>query len=153
MISSSFIRKTFFFLASFFPYRDVTWTRNPIWDCKSGLTYRLKRKWFWQSILSLLLIFNCVGPAELWVSQLAQWWRIHLPMQETQETLVVLFLGQEDALEEEMATHCSIPCLENPTDRAAWWSTVHGVTKSQTWLSMRARQSYINNSTYRLGVN
>ena len=53
-------------------------------------------------------------------------------MQETQETLVVLFLGQEDALEEEMATHCSIPCLENPTDRAAWWSTVHGVTKSQT---------------------
>ena len=26
-------------------------------------------------------------------------------------------------------------CLENSTDRKAWWSTVHGVTKSQTWLS------------------
>ena len=25
-------------------------------------------------------------------------------------------------------------CLENPTDRGAWWATVHGVTKSQTWL-------------------
>ena len=25
-------------------------------------------------------------------------------------------------------------CLENPTDRVAWWATVHGVTKSQTWL-------------------
>ena len=23
-------------------------------------------------------------------------------------------------------------CMENPTDRGAWWSTVHGVTKSQT---------------------
>ena len=26
-------------------------------------------------------------------------------------------------------------CLENPMDRGAWQATVHGVTKSQTWLS------------------
>ena len=26
-------------------------------------------------------------------------------------------------------------CLENPTDRGAWCATVHGVAKSQTWLS------------------
>ena len=26
-------------------------------------------------------------------------------------------------------------CLGNSTDRGAWWATVHGVTKSQTWLS------------------
>ena len=26
-------------------------------------------------------------------------------------------------------------CLENPSDRVAWQATVHGVTKSQTWLS------------------
>ena len=26
-------------------------------------------------------------------------------------------------------------CLANPTDRGAWWATVHGVTKSQTQLS------------------
>ena len=25
-------------------------------------------------------------------------------------------------------------CLENPMDRGAWWATVHGVTKSPTWL-------------------
>ena len=25
-------------------------------------------------------------------------------------------------------------CLENPTDRGAWWATVHGVTQSRTWL-------------------
>ena len=26
-------------------------------------------------------------------------------------------------------------CLENSIDRGAWWATVHGVAKSQTWLS------------------
>ena len=26
-------------------------------------------------------------------------------------------------------------CLENPKDRAAWWASVHGVTKSLTGLS------------------
>ena len=26
-------------------------------------------------------------------------------------------------------------CLENSMDRGAWGATVHGVTKSQTWLS------------------
>ena len=26
-------------------------------------------------------------------------------------------------------------CLENPTDRGAWWATVHVVSKSQTRLS------------------
>ena len=27
-------------------------------------------------------------------------------------------------------------CLENSMDRGAWWTIVHGVTKSQTRLSM-----------------
>ena len=26
-------------------------------------------------------------------------------------------------------------CLENPMDRGAWWATIHGATKSRTWLS------------------
>ena len=43
-------------------------------------------------------------------------------------------LGQEDPLEEEMATHSSI-LTDNPMDRGAWWATVHGVAKSQTQLS------------------
>ena len=38
-------------------------------------------------------------------------------------------LGQEDPLEEGMATHSSI--LENPKDRGVWQSIVPGVTKSQ----------------------
>ena len=43
-------------------------------------------------------------------------------------------LGQEDPLEEGMATHSSILAWTIPTDRGAWWATVHGVAKSQTSL-------------------
>ena len=39
-------------------------------------------------------------------SQAAQWYRIHLPMQEMQE-MQIQSLGQEDPLEWEMATHSS----------------------------------------------
>ena len=38
-------------------------------------------------------------------------------------------------LEEDMATHCSILAWRIPMDRGAWWATVHGVTKSWTWLT------------------
>ena len=53
-----------------------------------------------------------------WVSQETQWWRIHLSMQEIQETQVQS-LSWEDPLEEEMATYCSvlawrIPWTEEP---------------------------------------
>ena len=44
-------------------------------------------------------------------------------MQETQETQVQS-LGQEQPLEEGMATHS---CLENPMDGGAWWATVHWI--------------------------
>ena len=43
----------------------------------------------------------------LWASLVAQWQRIHLPMQGMQETWVQS-LGWEDPLEEKMATYCSI---------------------------------------------
>ena len=41
-------------------------------------------------------------------------------------------LGQEDPLEEDMATHSSIPAWRIPADRGAWWATVHGVEESRT---------------------
>ena len=50
-----------------------------------------------------------------------------------QETWV-RFLGQEDPLEKEMATHSSILAWEIPWTEA-WWATVQIVTKSQTQLS------------------
>ena len=44
----------------------------------------------------------------------------------------VQYLGGEDPLEKETATHSSNSCLGNPMDRGAWRATVHGVAKSQT---------------------
>ena len=46
-------------------------------------------------------------------SQVVQWKRICLPMQEPQETWFQS-LGQKDPLEEEMATHSTIPAWEIP---------------------------------------
>ena len=54
-------------------------------------------------------------------------------MQQMQK-MWVRSLGEEDPLEEEMATHSSNSCLENPMDRGAWRATVHGVAKIQTQL-------------------
>ena len=51
-----------------------------------------------------------------------------LAMQET----LVQFLGQEDPLEEGMATHSSILAWRITTDRGAWQATVYGVAKSRT---------------------
>ena len=51
-------------------------------------------------------------------------------------------LGQEDPLEEGMATHSNI-LLENSMDRGAWKATVHGLTKSWTWLSDYQSPIYI----------
>ena len=48
------------------------------------------------------------------------------------------FLGQEDPLEKDMATHSGILACRIPTDRGAWRATVHGVTKSWTRLSHSA---------------
>ena len=44
-------------------------------------------------------------------------------------------LGQEDPLEELMATHSSILAWRIPMDRGAWRATVHRVAKSRTRLS------------------
>ena len=43
--------------------------------------------------------------------------------------------GQEDPLEEGMATHSSILVWRIPMARGAWQATVHGVAKGQARLS------------------
>ena len=48
-------------------------------------------------------------------------------------------LGREDPLEEGMATHSCILAWRIPMVRGAWRATVHGVAKSRTRLSDRAR--------------
>ena len=40
------------------------------------------------------------------------------------------------------------PCLENPMDRGAWWTTVHGVTKSWTRLKQLSVHTHIHTHTH-----
>ena len=62
-----------------------------------------------------------------WASFVAQLVKNPPAMQETW----VQSLGWEVSLEEDMATHSSIFAWRIPTDRGAWWATVHGVAKSE----------------------
>ena len=55
----------------------------------------------------------CFCEASIGPSQVAQWWRIHLPVQEMLE-MQVQSLGQEDSLMVEMATHSSILAWKIP---------------------------------------
>ena len=64
-------------------------------------------------------------------SLVTQWVKNLSAMQETPAG----FLGREDPLEEEMATHASTLVCRIPKDRGAWRAAVHGVAKSQTRLS------------------
>ena len=63
-----------------------------------------------------------------WTSLVAQMVKNLPTMQEPQ----VQSLGQEDPLEERMATLSSILAWRIPMDREAWQAIVHKVTKSQT---------------------
>ena len=38
--------------------------------------------------------------------------------------------GQEDPLEQDMATHSNILAQKNSMDRRTWWATVHETTES-----------------------
>ena len=60
-----------------------------------------------------------------WGSQVAQWERICLPMQE----MWVQSLGWEDPLEKEVTTHASILAWEISLDRGAWWVQSMGLQR------------------------
>ena len=56
----------------------------------------------------------------------------NLPQMQGTQEMRVQYLGWEDFLEEEIATHSSILAWKNPMDRGALRSTVHGITKNWT---------------------
>ena len=76
-------------------------------------------------------------------SQVVQWQRTCLLMQEVQETQVQS-RGGEDPLEEEMANLLQDSCQKDPMDRGAWQAAVHGVRKSWARLSDRAHTPLVN---------
>ena len=69
---------------------------------------------------------------ELTSFQVARWQRISLPVQE----MWVQSLGQKDPLEEEIETYSSILACKIPWTEEPGGATIHGVTKSWTWLSV-----------------
>ena len=76
---------------------------------------------------SIQIVYRCHSQDS--VAQMVK----NLPaMQDTQ----VRSLGRKDPLVKGTATHFSILAWRmNPMDRGAWWATVHGAIKNQTWLS------------------
>ena len=60
-------------------------------------------------------------------SQVAQWQRIRLPMQEIWGSIPELGRSPEGG----SGNPLQYSCLENPMDRGTWQATVHGVAKSQ----------------------
>ena len=67
----------------------------------------------------------------LGASMVAQMVKSLPAVQETQ----IQSLGWEYPVGKEMTTHSSILDWRIPMDRGAWWATVHGVAKRQTWLN------------------
>ena len=75
------------------------------------------------------------------ISQVAQWQRVCLTMQETP----VQSLGQEDPMGKEMATHSSVLAWEIPwTESGAWWARVHSVVRRQTQLNTHSHILSLN---------
>ena len=77
---------------------------------------------------------------ENWASQVAQWQRICMPIQEPQETQVPS-LGWEAFLGGRNGNPFQYFCLGNPIDRGACWTIVHGVTKNWTTEQLSRQQS------------
>ena len=48
---------------------------------------------------------------------------------------IIYYLGLLSYIGEGNGNPVQLGCLENPMDGGAWWAAVHGVAKSQTWLS------------------
>ena len=109
---------------------------DTIWYSMISLTYSLKT-----IQMNRIYMQNRNKFTEIGASLMAHWWT-HLPMKE----MWVQSLGQEDTLEEEMATHSSIFAWRIPwTEDPGRLHTVHEVAKSQTQLS-----NWISNSPLEL---
>ena len=79
----------------------------PIWMDKMAFLHLLLKIW---AFLVAQMVKNLPAMQETWVQS----------------------LGQEDPLEESMATHSSVLAWKIPMDRGAWQATAHGAAKSQT---------------------
>ena len=62
--------------------------------------------------------------------------QVNLPANAVDKSDVGSIPGSGRVLEEGNGNPLQYSCLENPIDRGAWQATVHGLAKSQTWLTI-----------------
>ena len=61
------------------------------------------------------------------------------------------WLGLGRSLGEGNSNPLQYSCLENPMDTGAWWTMVHGVAKSQTWILSLSIQQMLALATWLQG--
>ena len=116
------------------PFWETLYHQSFWYNRGSSHMEKLKHWWLSAEVIQESLDFQ-------WKAGLGIPWLIYSVVKNPpakQETLI-WSLGQEDPLEEGMATHSSILAWRISMDRRAWWRTVHGVAKSWTllkWFSM-----------------
>ena len=93
-------------------------------------------------ILTQICIFKCLPYTSSWMcyrflkTYQVQHWASPDSKESTCNAGYLGFIpGLGRSPEEGHGNPLQYSCLENPMDRKAWWATVHGVEKSQTWLS------------------
>ena len=92
------------------------------------MTLILESNYWLKGFVSLITALYC----PCWTSQVAQWWRICLPMQETW----VWSLSQEDPLKKGMATHSSVlACLPWTEEAGGLQSTGSQKSDMTEWLN------------------
>ena len=93
--------------------------------------------WWWTGKPGVLQSVESQRVGHDWVTELNWSFRGGSDGKEsyTMQETWVRSLGWEEPLEEDMATHSRILAWRSPVDGGALWATVHGVTKSWTWLS------------------
>ena len=84
--------------------------------------------WIWSPLLLIVGAFLVAQPVKNPPAMRETW---------------VRSLGWEDLLKKGKATHSSILGWRIPMDIGAWWSAVHGVEKSQTWLSTAQHRHWL----------
>ena len=89
-------------------------------------------KWPWLTLHYSSIYFHIIGcfmgfPGGTGVKERTCQWRRHRDTGSIPGSGWSLGGGDDNPLQ-----YC---CLENSMDKAVWWTTVHGVTKSQTWLT------------------
>ena len=83
-----------------------------------------------------------------WLPWWLRWQKIHLHCRRPRFDP---WLGLERSLGEGNSNPLQYSCLENPMDTGAWWTMVHGVAKSQTWILSLSIQQMLALATWLQG--